>query len=208
VTILVNAGGSRAYGLDADVSYRFPGDRFNIHANFEYLHARYTNFKNASNLTVDTKGTPSVADDRFTSVIGDWTGRRVIRAPDFSGSVTADYTVPLLGGKLMASATASFSSRYAPTNASYQCPITVAVPINVCTAGSSHKGKGLFEENGYILVNGRISWTDPSDHYTITGFVDNLTNERYLFLARASGNGGDYKLTAPRAAGIQLGVKF
>jgi len=213
-TILVNAGGSKAYGLDADVSYRFPGDRFNLRANFEYLHARYTDFKGASNLTVGT-------NNRFTSVIGDWTGRRVIRAPDFSGSITGDYTMPLFGGKLMASMTASFSSRYAPTNASYQCAFHTAalVPVagqgpgeiigaSYCNVGTSHKKKGLFEENGYILVNGRISWTDPSDHYTITGFIDNLTNERYLFLARASGNGGDYKLTAPRAAGIQLGVKF
>jgi iron complex outermembrane receptor protein len=227
-TIALNAGGATIYGIDGSVSYRFPGDRFNLHANFEWLHARYTNIPEGSNTTIDTKGTATTADYTVATVFANWSGRRMVRAPDFSGSVSADYTANLFDGKLVASATASFSSRYAPTNASYQCSFHRAVDPNnpgpggipagqgpgeragqlYCDKQTNHKKRGLFEENGYLVINASLMWTDPTDHWTIGAFIDNLTDNRYYFLARGTAFGNSYRITAPRSAGIRVGFKY
>ena len=73
VDIPEKTNGAGIYGLDANLSYRFPDVPLNLRLGFEWLHARYTDLPNASNTTI--------VNGINTSVIADWSGRRLVRAP-------------------------------------------------------------------------------------------------------------------------------
>jgi iron complex outermembrane receptor protein len=213
-TLIQNSGGARIYGIDASLAWRVPNSALNLRAGIEYLHARFTDFGNATDVIIGPTGTN-------TSVIGSWTGRRLARAPDWSGSFGADYTLDLFGGKVVASGTATFSSRYAPQNASYQCtrvghaPGTgadipfVAGQQAFCDAGTNGAtAPGRFDESGYILANAQIAWTDASNHLTVTVFSDNLSNTRYKIIAAGLAYQTYEMYNEPRTVGFRVGFKY
>lgn len=200
-SLLQNSGGARNYGIDGTLAYQVT-ESFHARLALAYLHARYTDFDNATNTVVDP------ATNLNTSVIGSWSGRRIIRSPDWSGSLAADYTANFAGGKLVFGGTMTFSSRYATSNASYQCDYSLQGGINRCNPGTNNTRRGRFEENGYTLFNGQVAWTDPSDRFTLTGFVTNITNERF----KTSTVGlyfGDYiSFNEPRVVGASLRYRY
>ncbi len=207
-TFIQNSGGSRIYGADGSMTARV-SDAFNLRGGLSYLHARYTNFGNANNLSVNLTGTSNV------TTTSDWTGRRIVRAPDWSGSFGGDYTVEVARGQLQLSGTVSFSSRYAPQNASYNCrAFGIVNGLNSCVVPGTltpEDGKGQagrLEENGWIMLSGQIQWTDPSDHYTIAVYAENLTNERYKIISSAAAYGTYEMYNQPRSIGGRIGVKF
>lgn len=58
------------------------------------------------------------------------------------------------------------------------------------------------------LVNAQASWTDPSDHYTVAVFVNNITNTRFQ-LVTSGGSFGDYRqFNQPVSAGGRLSYRF
>ena len=199
--LIKNSGGSHIYGVDFSVADRVTS-ALNLRASFEYLHARYVNFDDATNVVVNP------ATGLNTSVIASWSGRRIARSPDWSGSFGGDYTVDVMGGKLVASATATFSSRYAPQNASYQCAYGLIGGINRCVPGTDSKQRGRFEENGYVLVNGELTWTDLSERYAVSVFSDNLTNTRYKIINNGFFYHSYAEYNEPRTVGFRLSVRY
>ena len=248
-TVVSNSGGAHIYGLDQSLSYNVPDTTLNLRASAEYLHARYTNYPNATNVTLSslkdpagTKDNPATPANEFvaptinagtdltggnTSVIGSWTGRRLLRAPDFTASVSADYTIEdLFGGSLLTSLTAQYSGRYAPQNASYYCtyytavnPVSGATPVpvnqragdvpgqNYCDPGQSKK-TGRFEENGWAQFNFAINWTDASEHFTIGVFGNNVNNVHYRIVSSQTAYGTYNMYNEPRTFGVRLGAKL
>jgi iron complex outermembrane receptor protein len=222
----------------------------NLRGSMEYLHARYTNYKNAGNNTStscadfagtpDNPATPNVneykppalsttctdAGGGNTTVIGNWTGRRLLRAPDWSATIGADYTLEnVFGGKLVTSLTAQYSSRYAPQKADYLCTYYKAVDLNTTpanlvpinqregdTPGQNYcdpgKGKGRYEEKGWAQLNAQINWTDASEHFTIGLFGNNINNVHYLLAYSTPGYGKNVLYNEPRTFGVRAGVKF
>jgi iron complex outermembrane receptor protein len=149
-------------------------------------------------------------------VIGDWTGRRLLRAPDWTATIGADYTLEgVFGGKLVPSITAQYSSRYAPQNASYLCTYHAGNPANpgevvgqnYCDAGQNRKN-GRFEENGWAQINAQINWTDASEHFTIGVFGNNINNVQYYLAYSQPGFGKNVLYNEPRTFGVRAGVKF
>jgi iron complex outermembrane receptor protein len=235
-TVTSNSGGAHVYGLDLSLSYKVPDMPLNLHGSMEYLHARYTDYANAGNVTT-TSGAPlsctsagciypALSGDAYgqnTTVIGNWTGRRLLRAPDWTATIGADYTIEgVFGGKLVPSITAQYSSRYAPQNASYFCQYHTAAAIPIagiqapgetvgqkyCNANTSHAGKGRFEENGWAQINAQINWTDASEHFTIGVFGNNINNVQYLMAYSQPGYGKNVLYNEPRTFGVRAGVKF
>ena len=207
-TFIQNSGGAHIYGADGSATARLT-DAFNLRGGLSYLHARYTDFANANNLSLNATGTANV------TTTSDWTGRRIARAPDWSGSFGGDYTVALGRGHLQVSGTASFSSRYAPQNASYNCrAFGIVNGLNTCVVPGTltpEKGKGRpgrLEENGWFMVSGQIQWTDPSDRFSLAVFAENLTNERYKIISSAGAYGTYEMYNQPRSIGGRVGVKF
>jgi iron complex outermembrane receptor protein len=194
-TVTSNSGGAQVYGLDLSLSYKVPDMPLNLRGSMEYLHARYTKYHNAGNSTTtscaDGAGTtdalgntvtaPSIASacsdsvGGNTTVIGDWTGRRLLRAPDWTATIGADYTIEgVFGGKLVTSLTAQYSSRYAPQKADYLCTYYTAINPTTHTAN----GQPISGSNPGrpIPINQRASDT-PGQKYCDSG--QNKGNGRY-----------------------------
>lgn len=235
-TIVTNSGGAKVYGLDLSLAYELPNTGLNLRAGASLLKARYTDYDSASNATTTSGADPTTPPSLNTtgngstgqnlSVIGSWTDRQLIRAPKLTFSVAADYTIDLFGGKLVNSVTVSYSSRFAPQNASYYCSYYTAVapsappssrPVNqrpsdvagqrYCDPGFN-KDRGRFEEDGYVVVNGQIVWTDPSDRYSIAVFGNNITNTHYKIVSSQQFYGTYEMYNEPRTFGVRLGFKM
>jgi iron complex outermembrane receptor protein len=200
-SLLLNAGGSKIYGVDATLSYHVT-ERFNVSLAGAYLHARYKDFDNATNTVVNP------ATGLNTSVIGSWSGRRIVRSPDWSASASADYTADLAEGKLVLSVNGTFSSRYATSNASYDCAYSLQNGINACNPGTDNHVRGRFEENGYVLANGQIAWTDASDRYTLTLFATNIGGTRFKTSTVGLFYGDYISFNEPRVIGGSVRVKY
>jgi iron complex outermembrane receptor protein len=68
----------------------------------------------------------------------------------------------------------------------------------------------LITENGYVLVNARLSYSFAGDKITVAVFGTNLTNSLYLVSGNASGGFGlaEGSYGRPREWGISAGFKF
>ncbi len=189
--LVTNGPKSEIYGVDGQLTL-MPVDRLNVRIGLAYLHARYKSFPNAA-----ANGLNILANTNISNQNQDWTGRPMPRSPNFSGNVNVDYTIPSSIGEFALSANATFSTSYVVSNPSLYGPAAGAL-ANV----------QRYVENGYVMANAQISWTDRSDHVTITAFVRNLNNAR--FWASYTGFAfGDYGiLSSPRVIGGKVGFKF
>ncbi|WP_160486844.1 TonB-dependent receptor [Aurantiacibacter rhizosphaerae] len=62
---------------------------------------------------------------------------------------------------------------------------------------------------GYDLFGASVSWTDPSDRYTIRVWGENLTDEEYLSqFSQGGGIGDTYTYAPPRTYGVTLSGRF
>ncbi|AEG50834.1 TonB-dependent receptor [Sphingobium chlorophenolicum L-1] len=65
------------------------------------------------------------------------------------------------------------------------------------------------EQKGYGLLSANVTWTDPSDRYSVSVYSANLTNKRYAFASDGSGGLTAYVVDgAPRSVGVSGKVKF
>src|SRR5690606_17881286 len=87
VQTLENAASEEIYGLDLDLIIQAT-EELQIRANANWLHAKYTDFEDASGFLVDENGFVSGASI-------DATGTRGLLAPKFSFNLGADYRTPI-----------------------------------------------------------------------------------------------------------------
>ena len=65
-----------------------------------------------------------------------------------------------------------------------------------------------YVQPGFATLNFQAMWTDPSDHYSIGGYLRNATDTRYR-ITYTSTSAGDYAtFSEPRTYGVQVGYKF
>ncbi len=191
-----NAASSEIYGLEAQFRYRMTTG-FTVHAGANWTHARYKSFKNAPYYTWCD---PSVgaASPLYCVPIAlggsgpggiiqtsvDASGFRMQRSPEFSGNVGASYVADLGRGSLTLSGNLYY------------------------TASSFADPEQQFQQSGYALASFRAQWEDPSKHYSVAIFGDNITNSRHtsqvLFTTLGIGN----VWAQPATWGVQLGAKF
>jgi iron complex outermembrane receptor protein len=168
-------------------------DNLSVHAGVELLHARFGSFPNASGTGVDPTNSINVLGQRQ-----DWTGLRMPRAPDYSGNFGFDYTQPFSYGKLLLTSNVHYTGKYPVSNSDVYGPL----------APPALRNQQRFLQNGYVLVSAQVMWTDPTDHFSVTLFGNNLTNHTY----RASYNGGpfgDFTVRAdPITGGVRVGYRF
>jgi iron complex outermembrane receptor protein len=189
---LQNAKGGEIYGLEAEVTWE-PIDRLSLHAGAVWSHARYKSFPNATGTGVNATNTLNISNQ-----MQDWTGHRMVRAPDWSGNVSLDYEQPVSFGKFLFSANLNFTSEFPLQNASLYGP---AAPAEL-------RDKQRLVQNGYALLSAQLTWTDRSDRFSLTVFGNNLTDHTY-FLFYNAGVFGDYMPQAdPREWGVRAGYKF
>jgi iron complex outermembrane recepter protein len=167
-----NAAKARIRGFDVDAQFAAT-DALSLSLTAGYLDARYQAFPGAIGFPL-SGGT----------VVFDATGRRMIHAPLFSGSLTVDYRFTTAVGALTASVTGTYSGRY------YEGP------------------DDRLYQPGYGLLNASLLWQDPSARYNIRVWGKNLTNKLYFAQATESGLTDSILYASPRTYGVTLGVRF
>ena len=105
-----NAARSHIYGIEFEGGARL-SNAFSITATASVLHARYTSFPAAfAQVPRLVNGVACLCGN--VGALVDATGNQLVRAPDFTGSVTAVYTRPVSFGSFDLSATYYHSSRF------------------------------------------------------------------------------------------------
>ena len=126
-------------------------------------------------------------------------GNQFTRAPHFSGTISADYTVPI--GGLSATLGTDWSyrtSQYFTVNAQETNP-----------SANDYLVSQYQRQTGYALGNARLSIGDPDGRLELSLFVRNLTNKHYKILTFGTQQGA--RLTTygePRTYGAALSAKF
>jgi iron complex outermembrane receptor protein len=189
----LNGKKSKIYGIDGQITVR-PVDRLNLRFGAAWLHARYTDFANATGTGFNA------ATGLNTTQVQSWNGQQMSRAPTFAGNVGFDYELENIAqGSVVLAANARFTTGYVLNNPSLWGPL----------AGAALANQQRYRTSGYALVSGRISWTDASGHYKITIYGDNLTDKRYLITQNGSAAFGDYQnYGEPISYGIRASYSF
>ena len=157
VSQITNAANSRVYGLEADGRYAV-SKNFEVNVSGAYTNAKYKDFTNAPGYI--PVGGP--AGGPIAATIVDASGLAMQRAPKFTATAGARYTVDLAGGHLALSGTFYHSSK-----------------VFFDTAAQ-------VSQSAYNTLGLRAEWTDPSERYTVALYGDNVTDKRYLTQAEPS----------------------
>jgi iron complex outermembrane receptor protein len=162
--ITTNAGKVNQKGAELELRWRAPVEGLNFSGALAYLDAKYKTF---------TLPGPDLALGTADDV--DLSGRKVSRAPKFSGNMAFDYTVPVgdsysvaLGGNMI------FSGKYITNNST----------------------RTDYVQKGFATFDGRISFGDRDDRWRIALVGVNLADKIYTntsgdrpFLAPTNGFG-------------------
>ena len=191
-----NAASSRIYGLEAQFNYRIT-PAFTVNGGGAWTHARYKSFTNAPFYgycdPAATFGVSAVAclPAAFGGFPGeivqgstDASGYHMQRSPEFTANLGASYDLDVASGKLTLSGNLYYTSSF------YFDP------------------EQQFKQGGYALLSLRAQWTDPSKHYTLAVFGDNVTNKRYQSQVLFTTLGTGAVWSSPATYGISAGVKF
>lgn len=187
-TILSNAASSRIKGIEGSLQLRMGGG-FDVTAAATYLDAKYKDYPVAGYFAPtfipdnDGDGRPEFAGFDTSSTV-DASGNSVVRAPKFSGNITARYTTDLARGELVAS-----------TNLYY-------------TSKIYFDAANQFPQKGYELLSARLQWTDPDDRYTVAVFGDNITDRKYLTQNSVGTVAAGTIWGHPATYGVSLRVNF
>jgi iron complex outermembrane receptor protein len=197
LTVFRNAKGAEIYGLDGNLAIA-PTEQLNIRLGAAWLHARYTDFPNASGTSLNPANGLNVS-----GTIQDWNGKEMARAPEFSANIGADYSLQLPFGALLVAANLSYSDSYVINNPSLFGGVNVAT--GVAYPGEDQR----YRQDALSLVTASVTWTDPGRHFTVAVFGTNLTDEEYRVTYSGTSNFGDYGVVAePINYGMRIGYKF
>lgn len=191
VSIIANAPKAEIYGVDGQLSIE-PVDRLNLRFGGAWLHARYRDFPNATGT-----GLNATTNVNVPGQLQDWSDQPMARSPSFSGSVSADYSVPVGGGELRMSGNLTYASSHVLNNPSLFGPLAGARAM-----------EQRYRQQAYALLNATLGWVAPGDHLTISLWGRNLTNKRYRAALTGAAMGDYGQLQWPRTYGIRLSYKY
>jgi iron complex outermembrane receptor protein len=149
VTKLQNVGKATIYGIDTDLTWILT-DKFDVNFDAAYTHGRYNKFPGA------TAYFPNANGIAYRSVPVDNSGKQMVRTPDFTGSVTLNYTQPVNFGTLRGSV------------------------HNYYTSSLYTEVGEQFKIHGYDLTDLTVSWTSLNGKWKVTGLIKNAFNKYYI----------------------------
>ncbi len=180
-TLLQNAPKAEVDGFEMDVSARVT-EGLRLNAGLSLLRPRIVDFVNASvNIPIFVGGLPA---GNSTAGPVDVSGNDLIRAPRWTLNFGANYDTPFAGGTLTFNASAFFSGRY-----------FVELTNRV-------------KQPAYEVVNASVAWRSPDDHWRLSVFGQNLTNQKYYAGAIITNFADNISYQKPRWFGVSAGYSF
>ena len=124
-------------------------------------------------------------------------GNDLVRTPNLNSLLSASYRIPLANDNKIVT---SLDWRY--TGQQYYF-------VNAQNAAQNTYYK-LLSQEGYSIVNARVTWSTKGDRLAITGYVNNLFDKEYLAhaLPATPATGSTAIYGAPRTAGVSLTLRF
>jgi iron complex outermembrane receptor protein len=186
-SVLTNAAAATLKGAEVELSVR-PTSGFEIGGTIAYLDAKYDKFCTGD----PTQPAAPVSPGCDPANPIDLGGNRFPRAPKWTLTGTAAYTIDLAGG----------SSILLRGDVRYQSK-TYFTQFN----------RELISQDGYTVVNGRVMWNAPDNRYSIGAFVNNVFNKTYFTEVLESGAFnpqlvGQAYVAPPRTYGVTAAVSF
>jgi iron complex outermembrane receptor protein len=180
LTVLQNAAKAESYGLEAQLDAAVTR-QLNLSASVAYTHARFTDFPGAQvlNPTTAVVGGRTVQTGNASSFINA-SGKALPKAPDWTVNLRADYTVPVGEGSLRFAGNLYHSSRFYAEFAN------------------------RIYTDAYTTIGASVKWSAPGDQFSVTGFVDNLTDERHALTVSNSATSDFTVDSRPRTFGVRL----
>lgn len=224
LVILQNAPKAKVYGMEANFDFNVT-DNFTVRGGATWLHARYGDgfvFSGAS-VNPAVVGFNSNSDPLKTfgnrTLDQDLSGLQMSRAPDFTGFLGFDYNIPKGDGGLRFSANVKYTSSYVITNPSIWGGDTrtlaqrAGAPVDnkLSLAGTPYidrSNEQRARQSGYALVNASVTWTDPTNHYYVRVWGNNLTDVKYKTHYNPLASGTYAPIGEPLTFGGTIGYKF
>jgi len=172
----LNASNAEIYGLDADLAAVLGGG-FRLRAGANYTHARYKDFTQAPFF----EPLPAGGNRSFTA---DASGKKMVRAPDFSGTLGLDYRREYDSGTLTAGTSLYYNS------------------------GFSWSVDNRYNEEPYALLSATAGWSWNDDRYRISVWGKNLTNTLYAQGGTVTTAGDAFSYARPRSYGVAFDLSF
>ena len=223
---VTNAPKAKIKGIEASFDWK-PVENLTIRGGATYLDAKYGKGFMLSTVGVNPLAAPGLntnADPLKTYLnfdqIQDLSGKQMSRAPDFVANLGADYLAEVGFGSLLFAANMKYTTSYVVTNPAVWCDVTspstatiggVVTPSSTICAGipEDRRDKQRFRQDGYLLLNASITWTDPSDHFYARIWGNNLTDEKYVMHYTGNSSFGSYSpMAEPMTYGLTAGYKF
>lgn len=174
--LLLNAANAKAYGLELN-ALAAVSSQLTLNAAIAYEQTEYTSFPNLAGFTSGLVGnTPAVIDAK---------GNDLQRAPDWTISAGAKYTIPFSSG---ATFTADLGWYY---NGGYYWD-----------ASNSER------QQAYDVFNGALSYTSADRRWTTSLSGTNLTDTHYYYISNTSALGTLVIDAAPRMYGVSLSYSW
>lgn len=190
-SLLESAERARVYGGELQVEAA-PTDRLRLSASANLMKGTFTDFLSGGQFVpraltnpVPPGGTPGPANAGNIVTTLDVSGNRMMRAPDFTGTVSASYSVPFENGSSL------------DANASYYYSSKVYFDAS-----------NRLVQPSYGLLDARLTYQLPGERISLSLWGRNLTNETYIAGSALSANGDQIRLGAPRQYGVTARYAF
>ena len=177
--VLDNAPKAESYGWEGQLGYNLTKNlSFNLGA--AYTHAQYKEY-----IGQGITGAPYIPPNYGYQVVPtDFSGRQMLRTPEWTGNLAAFYSLPVSFGHL------DFSGNYYYTD---------DIPLS--------PGGELVQE-AYGLLSGRVGWTSKKGTVSISVFGNNLLDKEYLIFSAAGFLGNNHIYGPPRSVGVQVDFRY
>jgi iron complex outermembrane receptor protein len=182
-----NAADAQILGFDADITW-LATDHLTVTAGLNLLDTEYKDYDaNAKVFNAVLTGDPSVPG--MSDVEFDASGRSMLRAPDWSGFVSAEYAFEMGDASVPVVVTYSYKDEYEFD--------FVADPLSE-----------RLVQDSYGLLSARISYVTPAEDWIVAVWGNNLTDEEYFddIVGNSRGIRGSWGL--PRTYGVDLTFNF
>jgi iron complex outermembrane receptor protein len=185
-TTLVNAAEAESQGIDIELQ-AVPFENLRLSGAVSYIDGTFTDYPDAM-ITTPNPGAlpcpgPAPATPNCVST-GDATGNSVPRAPEWSGNLAAQYTIPTSTGDFL-------------------------LALNYYYNGGYYwDADNRLEQPAYSLVNASVTWESSTSGLSFRVWGKNLLDEEYYVLAGASLVGDVGSPAPPLTFGATIGYRW